>query len=242
MSFFTLKTIALLSMLYDHIAYVWPAVAFGWAPEPLQQGLHYLGRIAAPIFLFSIANGYRHTRSVRRYALRLLLFACLAEQPYYWLFGDHGNILFTLLLGLLALRLLDWGNKCRPGLGHLAAGLLVVLAEVLALSEGKGRYILFILAFYLTEAWPRRKKLLLWLLLLPLGRWSFTWDILTQAAAGTLTGRWLRLWALNTMGPLLGVVLTFFYNGERGRSFPRDKYIWYAAYPLHLLLLAWAAG
>ena len=236
MSFFALKTIALLSMLYDHAANVWPCVTGGALPLPLQHAVHYLGRIAAPIFLFSIANGYRHTRSVRRYALRLLVFACLAEYPYYLLFEAHGNILFTLLLGLVTLHLLETLNRRHRNLGYLAAGTVVVLAELLALSEGKGRYLLFILVFYLTDAWPRRKKLLLWLLLLPLGRYAFTWDILTQAAAGTLALRWFQLWALNAMGPILGVILTFFYNGRRGPAFPGDKYIWYIAYPAHLLL------
>lgn len=95
MSFFALKIVALLSMLWDHVTYVRPlsmtleALFFPDAAETvpallvLQRATDYIGRIAAPIFLFSIANGYRHTRSFNRYALRLLLFACLAEYPYY---------------------------------------------------------------------------------------------------------------------------------------------------------------
>ena len=105
MSFFALKVVALLSMLWDHATYVWPL--------DLPFAADYIGRIAAPIFLFSIANGYWHTRNLKRYALRLLIFACLAEYPYYLLFGFHGSIMFTLLLGLLTLKLMDWGNGKR---------------------------------------------------------------------------------------------------------------------------------
>ena len=93
MSFLALKTVALLSMLWDHATFVWPL--------DLPFAADYIGRIAAPIFLFSIANGYRHTRNLKRYALRLLVFACLAEYPYYLLFGFHGNIMFTLSLPLV---------------------------------------------------------------------------------------------------------------------------------------------
>lgn len=179
MSFFALKTIALLSMLWDHVTYVWPlsmtleSLLYPEAGEPvlwitaIQRCTDYIGCIAAPIFLFSIANGYRHTRDLKRYALRLLVFACLAEYPYYLLFGFHGNIIFTLLLGLLTLRLMDWGNEKRAGLGYLLCAGVIISAEYLRLTEGGGRYILFILVFYWTEHWPTRRKALLWLAPVP---------------------------------------------------------------------------
>ena len=249
MSFFALKTIALLSMLWDHLTYVWPLsltlelLFFPDAAETipallaLQRATDYIGRIAAPIFLFSIANGYRHTRDFKKYALRLLVFACLAEWPYYLLFGFHGNIMFTLLLGLLTLRLMDWGNGKRAGLGYVLAAGVVIAAEHFALAEGKGRYILFILVFYLTEHWPTRKKALLWLFLMPLSRYGLIWEFFSEQL---FDYRWFHMLCINAVGPLLGVAFTFFYNGKKGRSFPGDKYLWYIFYPAHLLLLGLA--
>lgn len=249
MSFFALKTVALLSMLWDHLTYVWPlamtaeTLFFPDAAETvpallvLQRATDYIGRIAAPIFLFSIANGYRHTRNFKKYALRLLVFACLAEYPYYLLFGFHGNIMFTLLLGLLTLRLMDWGNGKRTGLGYVLATGVVIAAEYLALTEGGGRYILFILVFYLAEHWPVRKKALLWLFLMPLSRYRLIWMIFSEQL---FTYRWFHMLCINALGPLLGVAFTFFYNGKKGRSFPGDKYLWYVFYPAHLLLLGLA--
>ena len=75
MSFFALKVVALLSMLWDHATFVWPL--------DLPFAADYIGRIAAPIFLFSIANGYRHTRNLKRYALRLLVFVRQLETFYF---------------------------------------------------------------------------------------------------------------------------------------------------------------
>ena len=225
MSFFALKTVALLSMLWDHVTYVWPL--------DLPFAADYIGRIAAPIFLFSIANGYRHTRNFKKYALRLLTFACLAEWPYYLLFGFHGNIMFTLLLGLLTLRLMDWGNEKRAGLGYALAAGVAIAAEHFALAEGKGRYILFILAFYLTDHWPVRKKALLWLFLMPLSRYRLIWMLFSEQ----FTWRWFHMLCINALGPLLGVALTFCYNGKKGLAFPGDKYLWYIFYPTHLLVL-----
>ena len=249
MSFFALKTIALLSMLWDHLTYVWPlaltveVLFFPDAAETapallvLQRATDYIGRIAAPIFLFSIANGYQHTRDFKKYALRLLVFACLAEWPYYLLFGFHGNIMFTLLLGLLTLKLMDWGNGKRAGLGYALAAGGVIAAEHFALAEGKGRYILFILVFYLTEHWTVRKKALLWLFLMPLSRYRLIRMFFSEQL---FDYRWFHMLCINVVGPLLGVAFTFFYNGKKGRSFPGDKYLWYLFYPAHLLILGLA--
>ncbi len=249
MSFLTLKIVALLSMLWDHLTYVWPlaltveVLFFPDAAETipsllvLQRTTDYIGRIAAPIFLFSIANGYRHTRDFKKYALRLLVFACLAEWPYYLLFGFHGNIMFTLLLGLLTLRLMDWGNGKRAGLGYLLCAGVVIAAEYFALFEGKGRYILFILVFYWTERWPVRKKALLWLFLMPLARYSLIWEFFSEQL---FTYRWFHMLCINALGPLLGVAFTFFYNGKKGFTFTGDKYLWYVFYPAHLLVLGLA--
>ena len=246
MSFFALKIIALLSMLWDHVTYVWPltlTVEVLFFPDVsesipallvLQRATDYIGRIAAPIFLFSIANGYRHTRNFKKYALRLLIFACLAEYPYYLLFGFHGNIMFTLLLGLLTLRLMDWGNEKRTGLGYVLAAGVIAAAQYLSLTEGKGSYILFILVFYWTENWPFRKKALLWLFLMPLSRYGLVWMLFSEQL---FTYRWLHMLCINAVGPLLGVAFTFFYNGKKGPSFPGDKYLWYVFYPAHLLVL-----
>ena len=236
-------------MLWDHVTYVWPlaltleVLFFPDVSESipallvLQRATDYLGRIAAPIFLFSIANGYRHTRNFKKYALRLLIFACLAEWPYYLLFGFHGNIMFTLLLGLLTLRLMDWGNGKRAGLGYLLCAGVVIAAEYFALFEGKGRYILFILVFYWTERWPVRKRALLWLFLMPLSRYGLTWMVISERL---FTYRWFHMWCINAVGPLLGVAFTFLYNGKKGPSFPGDKYLWYVFYPAHLLVLGLA--
>ncbi len=248
MSFFALKTIALLSMLWDHLTYVWPVsltLEMIFSPDAadsvpallaLQRATDYLGRIAAPIFLFSIANGYRHTRNFNQYTLRLLAFACLAEYPYYLLFGFHGNIMFTLLLGLLTLRLMDWGNEKRAGLGYLLCAGVVVAAQYLSLTEGGGRYILFILVFYWTERWPVPKKALLWLFLMPLSRYKLIGMLFSEQ----LTGRWLHMLCINALGPLLGVAFTFLYNGKKGPAFPGEKYLWYIFYPAHLLVLGLA--
>lgn len=64
MNIFTIKIIALILMLMDHIGEFFPdsPIWFRW-----------LGRLAAPLFFYALAVGFRHTRNRKKYLLRLYL-------------------------------------------------------------------------------------------------------------------------------------------------------------------------
>ena len=64
MNIFTIKIIALILMLMDHIGEFFPdsPIWFGW-----------LGRLAAPLFVYALAVGFHHTRNRKKYLLRLYL-------------------------------------------------------------------------------------------------------------------------------------------------------------------------
>ena len=120
MSALVLKGIAVLSMLLDHIGMVFPNVAF-----------RAVGRLALPLFAFLIANGYKYTKNVRKYAARLFVFAWISEIPFDLLIDGKvsyfrmlnvlpipipklDNVYFTLLFGLLFLILRDFWEKRAP--------------------------------------------------------------------------------------------------------------------------------
>ena len=56
-----LKYLALFTMLLDHMAY------YLYLPEPLR----WVGRLAAPIFLFFVVEGFGRTRNYKKYLLRV---------------------------------------------------------------------------------------------------------------------------------------------------------------------------
>lgn len=99
-----LKYIAVLAMLIDHIA--WAFVPFG---SVAGQAMHIIGRITAPIMCFCIAEGYYHTRDIKKYALRLFIFALISHFPFVffetgkWLIFSSTGVIAALLCGLLGL-------------------------------------------------------------------------------------------------------------------------------------------
>ncbi len=95
----TLKIIALVAMLIDHIGVFIPNM-----PEYLR----WIGRIAAPIFIYFVAIGFRHTSNKKKYLLRLymasvgmalvnLVLIAMPESNYY---GNYNFFAPLFLVGL----------------------------------------------------------------------------------------------------------------------------------------------
>ena len=135
MNYKQLKIFAACCMLFDHAVRIFPlyqmaapladwlwsnghTAAAAWVLADLTFYLMFTGRLAAPIFLFCIAQGLLHTRDVNRYLRRILITAAAAQVPYalfdlaqsrvygaagQWLWREVPlNICFTLALGLAA--------------------------------------------------------------------------------------------------------------------------------------------
>ncbi|MBQ4557680.1 MAG: hypothetical protein IJA60_08555 [Clostridia bacterium] len=127
MSALFIKILAIVFMLADHIGY--SIGSSGFASIDFGDGYYFLraiGRLSLPLFAFLIANGFRHTRSVPKYAMRLFAFAIISEIPFdlfvsgkITLVTMNGilpdihldNIFFTLLIGLVFLWLNDFYKK-----------------------------------------------------------------------------------------------------------------------------------
>lgn len=97
LSSFAIKLIAISAMLTDHI---------GCILYPDAVWLRCIGRLAFPLFVFMLTEGASHTHSMKRYILRMLVFALITEIPYNLAFNGtllytgSRNMLFTLTLGL----------------------------------------------------------------------------------------------------------------------------------------------
>ena len=159
-----LKVIATVAMLIDHIA----AVLLRDSPIELLTILgrsitlyslmHLIGRIAFPIFAFLITEGYLHTRNRMRYGTNLTLFAFLSEIPWdlehtgkCFVFSSQ-NVFFTLLLGYLAICMLEQYRSQPVKQAVWLLGLLAV-SVILRADYGISGYV-FILFLYVMREKP----------------------------------------------------------------------------------------
>lgn len=245
MSALTLRIIACASMLLDHLGYLLVG------RYPYLAPLRWIGRIAFPLYVFLIVNGYRHTHSRLRYALRLAVFAVLSQIPFT-LFCDnrvlspHLNVFVTLFCALLAV----WGaDALRRGgrtkyLAFLPPLLLFCLLHFSPVRIDYGaKGVLLAMVFYLFDGKPVPTALGL------LGSVYYA-RLLSLAAAGRslLRGSGVSFaaftsWELTQSLSLLALVPIALYDGTAGKL-PNNpaaakcvRLGFYAFYPLHLLAL-----
>jgi hypothetical protein len=138
----SIKIIAAAAMLIDHI---------GFFLFPENPYLRILGRIAFPLFAYCIAAGAIHTKDFKGYITRLFILAaawqpihaclCIAGKENY-----PGNVIFTLVFGLICIKL--WQERERLTLAGVIT--LAMLTDHLGLDIGYGFYgILTIMIMYL---------------------------------------------------------------------------------------------
>lgn len=129
-----LKLLALVTMLVDHIGYMY---------FPNEMLLRIIGRLAFPIFTYQIAIGYSRTSNLKKYVLRLSLFALITQLPYSFFSPDikfnpiHFNVLFTFITAIGLLYVYDMGVlKIRnfikdKNYKHLLCGIFLLALAVI---------------------------------------------------------------------------------------------------------------
>ncbi len=232
-NWFTLKIIAYVFMLLDlvgiyifetHIFDINSLSADGAAngytsPQLVDLFLRLAGGIAFPIFCFLIVEGFLKTSNIKKYVLRLAVCAVVTE--FIWDFVnvntfvnfDSQNPLFTLLIGLVVLVIIDKfkGNSIAQLLG---ACIGIVLCSFIESQFGTFGYgVLLIILMYFT----REKKLFFGL-----------FGALLTIVASMFNGY---------IFALLAFVIIPFYNGKQG---PKVIYPFYFIYPVALLVLHFA--
>lgn len=255
-----LKLIALVTMLIDHIAAVliWRVYAASfritgsmqvsefigdkiivWVAEhqelvyAIYENMRLIGRMAFPIYCFLLVEGFLHTSNVKKYGVRLLLFAFLSELPFdLALTGQiwdtsYSNVFFTLVIALVAMWMISYVEKFAEFwkekqwdsfLGVLIvalAGVLVIaicggFAEIVLKTDYGFAGVLAIVVMYLLR---KTKEI------------GFAAGVFVLTIFSSST----EILALCMLYPLMR------YDGTRGK---RMKYVFYVFYPAHLLILA----
>jgi len=212
-----LKIIAMVSMVFDHVGDM-------FFPDVLWPRM--IGRLAMPLFAFCITEGYIHTSDKKKYLIRMGVFALVSEVPFDLAFEgkvslNHQNIMLTFFMSILALMLFDLirGKKNedtgRYSIGKTILGSLVIIGTAAVAILIKADYTIFaVISVFLFYLFKDTKHFI-------------------------RTGVGVAFLALTrTMGYYcttgLSIIPLLLYNGKKGKGL---KWLFYAFYPGHLLLL-----
>lgn len=227
----TLKLIAVITMLTDHIAaavLVRMAQRDGAMGEELRAAyivMRQIGRIAFPIYCFMLVEGFERTRSRLRYAMRLWGFALISEIPFDLAFSSrilefgYQNVFFTLGIGLVTMMAME------------AAGRKAFCAD----DRRKDRLVRGVL----TAAAAAGGMLLAWFL-----RTDYSWMgvacililyvLRKRRKAQLAAGYAAFVCLLGEIEAWPAFLALAAYKGKKGFS---AKYFFYCFYPAHLIVL-----
>ena len=207
-----LKLCALFTMFVDHVGvglientYLYHLESF----QMLDVCLRLIGRLAFPIYAFLLVEGFLHTSSWKKYALRMFTFALLSELPFdlaaygriYW---KHQNVFFTLLIGLIVLKGIEKVEENK------AAVLGVILVGCVLGYVGHVDYsfmgVLLIAVLYLLRGDHKKRCIV--------GGALFAYEVTS----------------------IFAFMMIYRYNGKKGES-RLPRMVFYGFYPVHLFLL-----
>ena len=224
-----LKCLAIFAMTVDHVALV-----FFSAGTVLYYVMRLFGRLAAPIMTFMLVEGFRHTRSKKKYFRRMMLFAAISQPIYFlFMFGrmpvnaleylTHWNIMFTLAVTLLVLMLFD--NTKIPEVPSL-----ILLGTLISFSHfGDWSYVI-----------PA------WAIIFRCCKSDFRKMCLFYAAASVILQTLVFIRPFESFaefsfqyGTLFALIPIWMYNGQRGnvRHKNPNRWFFYVYYPVHMVIL-----
>lgn len=210
-----LKWVAFISMFIDHITKIYVLNNPTTENVLIIKILLALGRIAFPIFIFFIVEGFTKTRNQKKYLKNLGLTALLSEIPYNMFisakifYSESQNVIITLFFTLLFLNIIQIINKkSNEFFVKFIQVTIVYLAfiYITKLIKCEYHFIAITIAFILYNL-RNYGNLRLFLAYLVNIKWTFS---------------------------ALGYILLFFYNGEKGKQ---NKILNYAIYPVHLFII-----
>ena len=212
-----LKYIAFISMLIDHVnnALITPMLDGSGFLLYLSNIFSILGRIAFPIFVFFIVEGFFKTKSRKKYLLTLIVFGIISEEHFdmftsktifnpYW-----NNIMFTLALCLITIWIIDALKKKikSKALWYTVSIIIVIFSGLSAMGLSLDYDYHAVVAAYIF--------------------YIFYDKPLIGAGLGYLS-------IIKEIYSVFGFGLTLTYNGKRGKQY---KWINYLFYPVHILIL-----
>ena len=226
MTTFQIKLIAVVTMLIDHIGvFFFPQAIF----------LRVIGRLSLPLFTWMIANGAYHTHNINKYLIRLFIFALISQIPFA-LANQYNpsiadpyrylNVLFTLFLGLLAIKIIKENND---KLIWLAITAICAFAANILNTDYGAFGVLSIVLFYLF--FNSKTYMIISQAVLFFGNQIVNYLKFQHAVIDPLMP---KIFLYIELFGLISLVFISLYNGKEGW---KTKYLLYIIYPLQFLVI-----
>ena len=224
MTGFVLKIIAVITMVLDHVRYAIPVTDCFITK--------YGGRLSFPIFAFLITEGLIHTKSRKKYFMRMLIFACISQIPFMLfrtLILDKFmlNIMFTFLFAIVGIVILEYFQD-REELSSFYKFLIAVATLFTILLAGNkipvdyswfGILTVWLFYFLRDKKLLRTVSYIILVVLYYISRYIPNIEL-------------INMWTV-FFTALPGIIILF-YNGKEGKKL---KYFFYLFYPIHMLIL-----
>lgn len=222
-----LKLAAIIAMTIDHVCdLIYP----GFPAEPGAIALHIVGRLTAPIMWFFVCEGYYYTHNVKRYMLRMGIFAVISHFAYCFAFGinpipfstgifNQTSVMYPLFIAVLVLWMQDNDLPMKNWVKNI---LIFVLIWSAFPADWSCIAVLAILGMYKKrgDLTAQMKEILLYVALYAVVSFFFV----------------SKVYAFVQVGVLLVYPVLKLYNGEKGNA-KWMKWFFYLYYPIHLIFI-----
>lgn len=228
-----IKYIAIIAMIIDHIGMFLLSPGISEKPAAtvaIYAALRTIGRLTGPIMLFFLSEGFVHTSSRKKYAIRLLVFGLISQIPYALshynsLKAIDFNVIITLFLTFL--MLLSYEKIRNRFINFIVCLLLLILSSVCDWGI-IGPFMAWL--FYRFRS-DRKTQIKAYAILCAV---QLTASVVFLATNGH---HWYgELWQA---GMFLVIPFLLAYNGKAGKRSAFNKWAFYLIYPLHFLIF-WA--
>ena len=222
-----LKMIAIIAMTIDHAAdLLFP----GFQANPVAVILHIIGRLTAPIMWFFICEGYHYTRNIKKYMLRLFVFAIISHFAYCFAFGinvipfstgifNQTSVIYPLFISVLVMWLQDTELKINNFAKSIIVFILVwsafpadwsciAVLAIMGMCKNRG------------NLYKQMLSMMIWVIVYAIVSFFFV----------------NRVYGIIQLFVFLVYPLLKQYNGERGKA-KWTKWLFYIYYPAHLVIV-----
>lgn len=208
-----LKIIAIIAMTIDHVAF-----AFIPCFRISNVILRIIGRITFPILIYCVVEGYKNTKSLKKYAIRLLIFALISQIPYELVISsDNLNPIFSMLISLIFLMVYNLD------INKILKVIAILIISYLSTFVSYGAFTL-VLTFVFFLSYKNKMYLNI----------SYLFIFMIEIS-NTFYNDLYKTFIVK-LGLLLPLVLLNMYSNERKPN-KFLKYAIYIYYPLHLLII-----